>query len=239
MKRNLIKTSILTLATLIAPAVLADANSIYFMADNVIIEEQSPIGSNGNQEVVLSFDVPCWASFHEFTQNTVLVRRIQELTPPVALYHVVLGAVLDGNPMIPCMNTRRETGVVVVNTTEITGPYGFVAINAVRQSSDELSNMYFMAKPLELSNVHKISDTHTGVTLNYEVPCWASAVIPVESKAILGNPMNPAANMEIAWGMILSGNPMMPCASSTAQSTDVISYTMMAEGHFLGFKPLQ
>lgn len=231
--------------TIVTPTLRAEEQTIYFAASHVSLDDQGPIAVNGDQILTLSYDLPCFASLQEIVNNPVVedkdgLSRENNRVPPVIRFHLTLTVILKGNPELPCADVRRESHSIVVNTRPVSGlMLGYIVVNENQISATEGEDLYFMANPIRLNNIHDISFGHKGLTLTYEVPCWASKVTPVTTRITHGNPINPAANTEIAWGMILGGNPMLPCAGTLTAETDVISYVYQAEGQFLGFKTIE
>lgn len=90
-----------------------------------------------------------------------------------------------------------------------------------------------------IDSQNQLLNGETTLTLSYDLPCWASAVTPeplFDALDIQSSPVNPAADFAIAVGVLVKGNPMLPCVGSTRNTTAKIVSTDAVEGDFLGFR---
>ncbi len=204
----------------------------YLMAENVAIKSQKV--AEGQTALTLEYDQPCWASPVEM----VHVLDIQG-SPfnPSADFAIAAGVLVKGNPMIPCAGSVRKTISKTLNSNAVQGKFlGIKVIDARTIPGD--SPLYFPAKNVRIDSQEKLADGRTTLTLSFDQPCWANAVAPIPLFDVLdieGSLINPAAKFSIAVGVLLTGEPMNPCAGSTRKTTVKTINTNAVEGSFLGF----
>lgn len=218
-----------------ASTTMSSTDSIqqYLMAEHVEYEAHEAL-ADGQTYLTLAYDLPCWAS----PVQLVSVTDIQgSPINPAADFAVAVGVLLKGNLALPCDGITRKTISGTVNTNAVEGHFlGFKMIDAKPTSAS--NPLYFAAKNVVISSQHETSG-QTSLSLEYDLPCWASPVFAFDAADVIGSHVNPAADFAVAVGLLVKGNPMLPCVGSSRKTISTVVNTNAVEGHFLGLKLVQ
>jgi len=105
-------------------ASVAHAESTYFVAPETEVTNVVNLGSV-NTEVTLSYQLPCWAQYVDILK-TVAVKEPMNFA---SNFEVVIGVLLKGNTMNPCVGSQDMVTKTIVSTHAVEGSFdGFKII---------------------------------------------------------------------------------------------------------------
>lgn len=119
---NTIK-NLLVVFALLAPGIVSAENT--FLAPNTVVKSVENVDMN-QTKLTLTYDLPCWAEYVDTVSKTVILGDVMN---PASDFEIVVGVLLRGDLMNPCVGTQKKDASLTLNTNAVEGNFkGFKVI---------------------------------------------------------------------------------------------------------------